>query len=230
MKRVLVIGDIHGQLDHLDAMLDFLAPTAEDVLIFLGDYVDRGPKSKEVIDRLIGLQEQFPQTIFLKGNHEEMLIESLDSKSNRKIWEKCGGRETLKSYGMEFCGTITLPWNHLNFFKSLKTYHEATFDRPYLFVHASYDPDTEPSEFSGEILRWETPETRPHVSGCRVVCGHMPKPHPTLINETLMMDLGCGKSGRLGAVDLLAWEFWATLYHPRGVIVRPVGVNIQVGQ
>lgn len=228
MDRVLVMGDIHGQLDHLEAMLKFLAPTQDDQLIFLGDYVDRGPQSREVITRLIELQEDFPQTIFLKGNHEEMLLESLDSKSNRRLWEYCGGRETVKSYKLTAYDPLVFPPDHLQFFKSLLPYYEQTLDRPYLFVHASYDPDKDPSEFSGEVLRWETPETTPHQSGCRVVCGHVPQKHPTLINETLMIDLGCGKNGCLGAVDLLAWEFWATLPHPRGVIVRPIGVNTQV--
>ena len=77
-RRLLAIGDIHGYLDKLRRLLDLVQPTANDKVIFLGDYVDRGPDSRGVLDELIRFGERFPQTIFLRGNHEQMFMDALD--------------------------------------------------------------------------------------------------------------------------------------------------------
>ena len=76
-KRLLAIGDIHGHLDALKALLDKVQPTAEDKVIFLGDYVDRGPDSRGVLDELLWFHERFPQTVFIRGNHEQMFMDAL---------------------------------------------------------------------------------------------------------------------------------------------------------
>ena len=72
--RTFVIGDIHGCVDELDRLLDALAPAAGDTVVFLGDYIDRGPASKAVIDRLLRLRREGPRCVFLKGNHEDMFL------------------------------------------------------------------------------------------------------------------------------------------------------------
>lgn len=77
MNRLIAIGDIHGHLDKLEALLGQIVPTADDQLVFLGDYIDRGPQSKGVIDRLVSLQRELPKTIFLRGNHEQLFLDFL---------------------------------------------------------------------------------------------------------------------------------------------------------
>jgi len=76
-NRLLAIGDIHGHLDALKTLLDKVQPTTEDKVIFLGDYVDRGPDSQGVLDELLWFNERFPQTVFIRGNHEQMFMDAL---------------------------------------------------------------------------------------------------------------------------------------------------------
>lgn len=76
-ERLLAIGDIHGHLHELNKLLDAVQPTMADKVVFLGDYVDRGPASKEVLEKLSSFKEYFPQTVFIRGNHEQMFIDAL---------------------------------------------------------------------------------------------------------------------------------------------------------
>lgn len=95
---IIAIGDIHGCPLSLDALLEKVAPTAEDTLLFIGDYIDRGPDSKGVIDRLIKLNDEH-NCIFLRGNHEELLLGYLD-RGEYDLWAINGGIQTLASYGL----------------------------------------------------------------------------------------------------------------------------------
>ena len=95
--RTLAFGDIHGATAHLDALLAAVAPTADDWLIFLGDYVDRGPDSKGVIDRLINLKA-WHQCVCLRGNHELMMMQARTDVGMRKMWLGVGGVQCLASY------------------------------------------------------------------------------------------------------------------------------------
>ena len=91
-KRILAIGDIHGYPHKLNRLLDVVQPTTEDKLFFLGDYVDRGPDSRGVLDTLISIKEKLPQTIFIRGNHEQMLIDAVLLK---RIETSLGAEETV---------------------------------------------------------------------------------------------------------------------------------------
>jgi len=77
--RLIAIGDIHGHLDKLERLLQLIMPTDNDKLVFLGDYIDRGPDSAGVVDHLIQLPDRFPQTVFLRGNHEQVAMDALVS-------------------------------------------------------------------------------------------------------------------------------------------------------
>ncbi|SEA16226.1 serine/threonine protein phosphatase 1 [Desulfuromusa kysingii] len=123
MKRLIAIGDIHGHLSKLDHLLSQVQPTDQDQLVFLGDYIDRGPQSKQVIDALIDLQMEYPKTVFLRGNHEQLFLDALINcgaiegerleemslswaqKMRRDTDVACfkrnGGDKTLKSYAVE---------------------------------------------------------------------------------------------------------------------------------
>ena len=102
-KRIYAIGDIHGCREELDDLLTIIAEEesgAERQLIFLGDYVDRGPDSHGVLERLIELKRSEPDAVFLKGNHEAIMLDFLDDPDESYHWLDWGGQETLESYGV----------------------------------------------------------------------------------------------------------------------------------
>ena len=103
MPRTIAIGDIHGCLDALNALLDAIQPTRDDTIVTVGDYVDRGPDSKGVLERLLQL-EQTTNLVPLMGNHEEMLIAVLERQMEPYSWLNHGGVETMDSYG--FAGDL----------------------------------------------------------------------------------------------------------------------------
>src|ERR1044072_7889016 len=96
--RTLVFGDSHGCAVALNVLLEKLAVTADDTVVLLGDVVSRGPATKQCVDRLLELQ-QACKLIFIRGNHEEMMLDSLHHGKLEEIWLKHGGREALDSYG-----------------------------------------------------------------------------------------------------------------------------------
>src|SRR4051812_45545776 len=106
MARVLTIGDVHGCLTALDTLLGFVRPTAADQVVFLGDYIDRGPDSKGVLDRLIELRRSL-DVVCLRGNHEVMMLAAATSWDGYQMWRACGGAEALESYaGPDEVGTL----------------------------------------------------------------------------------------------------------------------------
>jgi serine/threonine protein phosphatase 1 len=96
--RTIAIGDIHGCLDALAALIDAIGPGPEDTLITLGDHIDRGPDSRGVLDRLIALSRHC-RLVPLQGNHEELLLDALRDITTLRRWLTLGGVETLRSYG-----------------------------------------------------------------------------------------------------------------------------------
>lgn len=134
--KIFAIGDIHGCFDEFEALMDTLIEKhdlnkQEDTVIFLGDYVDRGPKSKEVIDRLIYYKGVYPHWQVLKGNHEHMMLDFLQGtkKYETDIWMYNGGDKTAISYESEF------PRDHLVFMEQMMDVVES---RDYVFVHAGF--------------------------------------------------------------------------------------------
>ncbi len=216
--RLYAIGDIHGRLDLLDALMSKINEDAEDMLdsrlIFLGDYVDRGPESRAVVDRLLELKKTRPGTIFLKGNHEATLLKFLSQPEVTDDWLYWGGDETLKSYDIGRITTRTardlsrefaenLPASHLEFFQGLELVREIG---DYLFVHAGIAPGISMEEQSEDDLLWirgrfhDMPaEERPeHV----VVHGHHPVKNPHDSGWRINVDTGAVWSGKLTAVVL----------------------------
>ena len=148
-ERIIAIGDIHGCRRALDALLDEIAPTADDIVVTLGDYVDRGPDSRGVIDRLIQLGRQ-TQLVPLIGNHEEMMLQVIRHGEPHHAWLRYGAVETLESYS--FDGNLDfLPPEHNEFFDSLGDYFEHD---NYFFTHAAYAPDVALADQTAEMLRW----------------------------------------------------------------------------
>ena len=135
MPRTIASGDIHGCLAALNALLDAIQPTRDDTIVTVGDYVDRGPDSNGVLERLLQL-EQTTNLVPLMGNHEEMLIAILARQMEPYSWLNHGGVETMDSYG--FSGDLAcVPQSHRDFLNRLEDYYE---NGTHFIVHANYDP------------------------------------------------------------------------------------------
>jgi serine/threonine protein phosphatase 1 len=182
------VGDIHGELSKLDALLEKLPLEREDRLVFLGDYVDRGPDSRGVVDRLIALRK-VQSCVFLLGNHESMFLDFLGWRGSEYFGGDAflmnGGERTLASYGYfdesEADKPFELPLEHGKFFQDLVLHH---LEGDYLFLHAGLRVD----ELQQTDLRYALRRARvedllwsrsfgdlPHRLGVTVVYGHTPR-------------------------------------------------------
>ncbi len=153
--RILAIGDIHGCHRALAALLDAVAPQPDDLLVTLGDYVDRGPDSRGVLDHLIALHAQ-GQLLPLRGNHDLMMVEARQRHAPDGMWLACGGLQTLLSYGIsaaEDPDLSAVPEEHWMFLEEdCLDYYETD---QHIFVHASLDPDLPLPDQPQYLLFWE---------------------------------------------------------------------------
>ena len=133
MPRFIAITDIHGELSKLENVLSKIETRPDDIFVFMGDYIDRGPDSKGVVEKVIEISEKF-ETITLIGSHEYALLHANTDEYYNYLFWNYGGPATVKSYGGRFENILA---THGDFFRSLKFYH-LTDD--YLFVHAGIDP------------------------------------------------------------------------------------------
>ena len=180
--QTYVIGDIHGCLDELVRLLEALSLEAPDRLVFLGDYVDRGPNSKEVVSYLIHRQQMgSEEMIFLKGNHEDMFLSYLGLPGKyREMFLYNGGGATLASYGasprnyspQEILPLV--PQSHLNFLRQLKSYYVV---KPFLCVHAGIHPNKPLDQQDEEEMLWIRDEfiLSRHILPYTVLFGHTPQ-------------------------------------------------------
>ena len=144
-ERIIAIGDVHGCSAALAALVRAIAPTALDTLVFLGDYIDRGPDSRGVVEQVIALGKRCT-VVPLLGNHEDMVLAAPEGQSELDFWMKFGGMEALASYGYGGGRGIRpgalrgiLPAEHLEFFKGCRDYYETV---QHIFVHARTCPCT----------------------------------------------------------------------------------------
>jgi len=198
--RRFAIGDIHGCAKALRSVIDAIDPQPDDEIVFMGDYVDRGPDSRDTIDQIIALQTR-TQVVALRGNHELMLMSVALSQLDDSVWLANGGNTTLASYG----GSLTkIPSNHLEFLRGLLPYYEI---HDTIFVHASYDPEIEMLEQSEMLTHW-THLTQPlparHKSGKRVILGHTPQPNGRVLDagHLVCIDTYCFGYGYLTAYQI----------------------------
>ncbi|HSI66116.1 MAG TPA: metallophosphoesterase family protein [Planococcus sp. (in: firmicutes)] len=176
MKRILAISDIHGEFKLFDKLLQKAGyDAAEDELILLGDYVDRGPDSRRVLERVIELKER--GAIVLRGNHDQMMLDAArDEPGAKGNWAQNGALPTLQSYESSI-KDMTLPtadlfWEHIEFIKQLDYYHETD---DFIFVHAGVQPGTPVEQTDPLILLWIREEFYKTYSGEKtVVFGHTP--------------------------------------------------------
>ena len=203
--RTIAVGDIHGCVKALQALIDELNPQSDDLLIFLGDYVDRGPDSKGVIDLLCDLEGRC-QTVFLLGNHEIMFRGALAGLP-AELWLQVGGSQTVTSYGGKLDNVSP---EHIEFLYRCLPYFET---EQHLFVHANYIADLPLDEQPEESLFWEHLSDRipePHVSGKHVFCGHTPQSRGNIgyFDYFTCLDTCCFGGFWLSAIDVNTGETW----------------------
>jgi serine/threonine protein phosphatase 1 len=210
MARLLAIGDVHGCSRALDLLLAAVNPHGDDTVVTLGDYIDRGPDSKGVLDRLIDLGRR-ARLVPLRGNHEQMMRDARELGEDRYLWLDCGGAATLRSYGRAGRdGTLDdVPERHWEFIESacVDWYETET----HFFVHAGAYPDVPLDEQPGHMLFWESFEDRgPHFSGKIMVCGHTPQMLgvPRNVGHAVCIDTWAYNGGWLTCLDVTAGDYW----------------------
>jgi serine/threonine protein phosphatase 1 len=218
--RIYAIGDIHGRLDLLDSVLaridtDMIVhPALNAIRIFLGDYIDRGPDSMRVLDRLVNYCVAQP-TVCLMGNHEAFLCEFLKDPDVLSVWRRCGGLDTLLSYGLapkietdvqdhrELASELgrILPSSHREFLCGLKQYFICG---DFFFVHAGVRPGICLTKQSKDDLLWIRDDfllSEDHF-GKVVVHGHTPVLEPEVRPNRINIDTGAYATGRLTCLVL----------------------------
>jgi serine/threonine protein phosphatase 1 len=216
--RLYAVGDIHGRADLLiDAIAridDDLArrPIGHAIEVYLGDYIDRGPDSKTVID-LLSVRLVKNRAVCLRGNHEALLEDFLRDPANLYPWLQLGGIQTLESYGVhQHPGTETEIDTHLRFWRAFPRAHEVFLQclrysfccGDFLFVHAGIRPRVPIQQQSLRDLLWIRQEflKSPLDHGKFVVHGHTPVPHPDIRQNRMNIDTGAWRTGTLTCVAI----------------------------
>ncbi len=212
--RTIAVGDIHGCAAALTALVEAIRPGPADTLVTLGDYIDRGPDSRGVLDQLIALAGRC-RLVPLLGNHEEMLVAAVREPGALRGWLACGGVAALRSYGWAPGGPRRgladwIPEAHWQFLARCQTFHETD---THLFVHAGYVPELPLAEQPGEALRWRVTDretARPHGSGKTVVVGHTPQRSGEVLDLGFLVciDTNCHRGGWLTALEVTTGQVW----------------------
>jgi serine/threonine protein phosphatase 1 len=220
-RRIYAVGDVHGRSDLLDHLHQLILEDAEAgapserVVVYLGDYVDRGPNSFDVLEMLI--EEPLPgfRCVHLKGNHEDMMLRFVEGPADLN-WLINGGDATLASYGLSLLGIATqpddleairrqfgalLPSWHRRFLEGLALWHE---EGDYLFVHAGIRPGVPLAEQRPSDLVWIRDAFLSAASdlGHRVVHGHTISREPEVTANRIGIDTGAFFSDRLTCLVL----------------------------
>lgn len=239
--RVFAIGDVHGRDDLLGPLLDRIAADAgpKAAVVFLGDYVDRGPASRGVIERLIRWRDAAPvESRFLMGNHDDTVLKFLADADAGPSWCEYGGAATLESYGVgaplgrggpeawtkaRDAFSAAIPSEHVQFFRSLEP---CAVYGDYFFAHAGARPGTALEDQSAHDLMWIRDDflTSAHAWSKVVVHGHTPEEQPFLSHRRIGVDTGAYATHRLTAVVLEGTE--RRLLQARGGAGRPVTVEM----
>jgi len=206
MNKIYAIGDIHGCLEKLkDLMSRIDIDRQNDTLIFIGDYIDRGKYSREVVDYVIRLQGEYKNTVCLLGNHEYMLVRYLECV-DEDIYLGNGGINTLQSYGIFLSDGAEerkrkLPGKHRQFFESLLSYYET---EDYIFAHAGLKPGVTLTKQKINDLLWIRYEfiQSENDFGKIVVFGHTPLTNPLIDKNKIGIDTGAVYGGVLTCVEL----------------------------
>ncbi len=207
--RIIAIGDIHGCAAALRTLLEAINARADDTLITLGDCVDRGPESAQVIEQLLALRDKC-RLVPLLGNHEEMMLNFVDGRPQPDDWFECGGAETVESYRDADGKFFPVPPQHIDF---IRTWGDCFETDTHFFVHASYEAERPLAQQHWQTMRWQSLKfgvPDPHESGKIAIVGH------TSLKNGEILDLGylvcidtyCWGGGWLTALDAVSGQTW----------------------
>ncbi|MBA7630794.1 Serine/threonine-protein phosphatase 1 [subsurface metagenome] len=228
-KRIIVIGDLHGYDEPLIRLIQEIQMRDDDLVIFIGDYIDRGPASKPLIDNLIQLKSSNKNTIFLKGNHEDMMLGSMGFPAVIKdinTWMYNGGSSTLYSYGVQRKEMFNLinvwddnerfqflkdliPKSHIDFLLDLRLFIESDH---YFFCHAGISPYSNVAD--GKRNAFDLLWMRDHIYaqelnwGKIVVCGHTPLHEVLITDQLICVDTGLFYYGKLSAINVMTEQIY----------------------
>lgn len=218
--RVYAVGDIHGCYSLLQEALDKIhrdmekrSPVSDIKIIFLGDYIDRGPDSRKVIDEFIKDPQDGIERIYIKGNHEDTLLQFIEEPSVLDSWQQYGGLETLQSYGVDLrlvyqgnnfvrdAFLSALSEKHLKFYQGLKT---SCIIGDYFFCHAGVKPGVSLDSQEDDDLMWIRNEFLQYSGdhGKVVVHGHTPVKEPEIWKNRINIDTGAYATGKLTCLML----------------------------
>ena len=188
MPRYIAITDIHGEYEKLESVLSQIEAKDDDIFVFMGDYIDRGGKSREVIDRVIK-QGETHKCVYLIGSHEYAYLHARKGDEYYKyLFENYGGPATVRSYG----SFENIYKTHGEFFESLKFYY---LTDKYLFVHAGINPDysLEEQDETDLVYIRSAFYNRKHNLPQKIIFGHTEFDKPLIQDDKICIDLGCGK-------------------------------------
>jgi Calcineurin-like phosphoesterase len=230
--RVYAVGDVHGRMDLLEGVLSHIDADSESaapnrvVEIFIGDYVDRGPSSRAVLDRL-AQRVQTHGTVLLRGNHEDLLLQFLSEPTLLAEWQRLGGLQTLLSYGLKppiNASTAQQIELAAQFRHALPDAHKALLRNmppsftcgDFLFVHAGVRPGVPIAEQSENDLLWIRDDFLLSKAdfGKFVVHGHTPVVEPDLRSNRINIDTGAYATGRLACIRIERDQLSATSVTP----------------
>lgn len=206
--RVIAIGDIHGCSKALKALIRAIQPSPNDLIVTLGDYINRGPNSRGVLDALIRLRERCCLVPIL-GNHDEMLLRSRTGEPAIVETDSTNGprRKSHRDWGRVLS---KLNDENVAFLESCVDYHET---ETHIFLHANYDPNLPMNQQPASLLRWRSLRQGvpgPHVSGKTVVAGHTAQKNGEILDlgHLKCIDTYCYGGGWLTALDVRSGEVW----------------------
>lgn len=206
--RTIAMGDIHGCLAALRTLLEMIGPRPEDTIITLGDYVDRGPDSRGVIEELIALKSKC-RLVPLMGNHDEMFLEiCTGQKGLIEQWLPFGGDTTVASYGGQVPEGV--PGEHLDFVRACPSFYET--DR-HFFVHGSYVAHLPLARQPVDVLHWDSLKfghPGRHCSGKTAIVGHTSQKEGEILDLGYLkcIDTCCYGEGWLTALQIETGQIW----------------------
>lgn len=223
VPRHLAIGDIHGCYDALVQLVDFVGLEPDDIVVTLGDYCNRGPNTKGVIDWLIEMDNQ-GQLRPLRGNHEIMTLSARDNPGEMPTWLQVGGNKTLASYAPDAntAQMSDIPPEHWDFIENrLLPYYECS---THFFVHANAYPDLPLDQQPDYMLYWERyNHPRLHDSSKVMVCGHASQKsgYPISNGSAICIDSAVYRTGWLTCLDVGSGQVWQA----NGFDTRTFGID-----
>jgi serine/threonine protein phosphatase 1 len=222
--RVIAIGDIHGCALALDTLLRAIQPQPDDTIVALGDYIDRGPQSADVLEIFTNLISSC-RLVPLIGNHEMMMMQALESKTSYSHWMECGGATTVASYGNRISN---LPQHHRLFLNHCLQFYET---ETHFFIHANYDPNVALDEQPEQLALWQhiiddIPD--PHFSGKTAIVGHTPQIDGNIrdLGHVKIIDTFCYGNMWLTGYDVDTGHIWQTTNRGELRELAPENTNV----